>query len=413
MNIKLKTVFVIIFLIGLWMSAVPVAGQDFEYLREESPAVSWNGVPLFDARMMGAGGVSFLASDAFMAVLNPALIAAADGTALGASYFTLKHEAFQYWGINQGPVGAPEEFTHRFERLSGLAVVFPYKKLHLSAGWYTTDLLQMPYFDIQLEYFGYTGRFPGVENTFFTTAAFKLKKNITLGIKLEYISGKRDVEIDEQWKGYPLQMQHRETHRLKILVPSIGVLVNLSPAWKLGASLRVPLRGKVNRTLDRIFDSEYEHLEVSAVPGKDSLYRPTRLYLGVAFSPLEKGDKKKRIVTLTLAGEAVYSLWKQYKYEFFSEFLEREMRNTLVLALGLEFGVVGRSSGVFLRLGYRNDPQPITVPETTLQALTYGLGFRLGGISVDVGGIYYYTTVGDRLRRYAGLNSSVGITFGD
>ena len=59
--------------------------QAFDYHLEETPAVSWNRLPLFDARAMAAGGVSLLASPAFAAAFNPALIP--DGRSAPGSRF--------------------------------------------------------------------------------------------------------------------------------------------------------------------------------------------------------------------------------------------------------------------------------------------------------------------------------------
>ncbi len=401
--------FLLIFVIMLsGVLTLFVSAQNYDYHREESPAISWNGVPIFDARMMAAGGISLMASDAFSASINPALIPSINGFFFGASFEMMKHEAFQYWGINQGVLYDPENQSQQNNRLSGLTLFFPFKGLRFSAGWYMSNLLELPSFDYESEYWEYFLRSPGVENTFFAAAAFKWGKTIDIGIKLDYIYGKREVEIDEHWKEYPLTIRHRENHRLTCIVPSIGATIKMSPKWTLGAVLIHPLRGKAGRTLDRFFESEYESLEISDLKSTDNLYRPARIYLGTTFKPFANPNNTGKN-KLTLAAEVLYTFWSEYKYIFYSETLPRDMRNTLVMALGMEYGILGTKSDYFFRVGYRLDPQPVTEPETTLHALTGGIGFRLGKVSADIGALYCFGTAEGISQKHIVLNSTLQI----
>ncbi|MCP5053082.1 MAG: hypothetical protein GY940_38300, partial [bacterium] len=268
-------------------------------------------------------------------------------------------------------------------------------------------------FSFQADRYSYTGNFPGNENTVFAAAAFKLSQSVDVGIKLEYVYGKRDVDVNEDLIVDVILLQLRESHRLSYFVPTIGIAVKLSPVWRLGAAWVHPLRGNVDRTLDQVFESNFERIVVSGLENKDSLYRPARLYLGTTLEPFANpAGKESKKTSFTIAAEAVYALWSQYKYEFYSEFLERDMRNTLVLALGMELGLLKRNGGFFARLGYRMDPQPVTRPETTLHALTGGLGIRLGQVSLDVGGMYYYGSIDDFSQQHLVFNATLQIALG-
>ncbi|MCP5048040.1 MAG: hypothetical protein GY940_12780, partial [bacterium] len=164
---NLKNIYSSLLLIVLCAAPFTLSAQYFDYHRDESPSISWNGVPLFDARMLGAGGVSLMASPAFSASINPALIPSTKETALGASYEIMQHEAFQYRGLNQGVFYSPDNQSQRNDRPSGFAIVFPYKGLRFSAGWSTINLLELPSFSFQADRYSYTGNFPGNENTVF------------------------------------------------------------------------------------------------------------------------------------------------------------------------------------------------------------------------------------------------------
>lgn len=390
------------------MSPLTVFAQDYDYHREESAAISWNGVVLFDARMLAAGGISLMASPAFSATINPALIPAGNQIFMGGSFESMQHEAFQYWAINQGIYGDPDPQSDRNSRLSGFSVSFPFKSLRFSAGWYVGSLLELPAFDYEDQYWAYFLRSTGIENNFFAAAAFKLSKSIDIGVKLDVVSGRRDVSIDETWKEYPLQFLHEEQHRLSYVVPSIGALVKISPAWTLGATVIYPLRGKVKRTIDRVFESQYERIEILDQQSNDTLYRPARFYLGTIITPFVNPNNPGK-TRLELAAEMVYTLWSDYRYEFYSEILPREMKNTLVLAVGMEFGLLGTNSDYFARLGYRFDPQPITEPEISQQAITGGIGLRIGSVSLDAGAIYYFSSYAGIKQRHWVLNSTLYI----
>jgi hypothetical protein len=387
----LKRNFLISLLMGVSLVSTVVSAQYFDYHREESPAISWNGVILFDARMLGTGGISLMASPAFAASINPALIPAKESIFAGASYGIIQHEAFQYWGVNEGVLYDPENRSNRNYRPVGLAFCFPLQGLRFSTGWYTSDLLELPSFFYDQQYWSYAGRFPGIEQTFFAAAAFKIGENVDIGLKLDVVTGKRDVELIENWKGYPAVIRQQENHRLFYAAPTIGVVIKISPAWTWGASVTYPFHGKARRTLNRTFESPAETIEISDLKSTDTLYRPACFYLGTTVTPLTaRSDPEKKI--LTLAAEMVYTLWSNYKYEFYSEPLPRDMRNTLVLALGMELGLFDlfKTRGDwFLRVGYRLDPQPVTEPEMSLKGITGGIGVRIGRVLLDVGGIYY------------------------
>ena len=407
---SLKKIFLIFLLLSLCVVVTPVTvfAQDYDYHREESPAISWNGVVLFDARMLSMGGISLMASPAFSAAINPALIPAGNHIFMGGSFESMKYEAFQYWGINQGIYGELDPQSGRNSRLSGLSVIFPCKGLRFSAGWYVGSLLELPAFDYENQDWAYFVRSTGIENNFFAAAAFKFGKSIDIGVKLDVVSGKRDVSIDETWKEYPVQFLHEEQHRLSYVVPSIGALLKISPTWTLGATLVYPLHGKAKRTIDRVFESDYERIEILDQQSTDTLYRPARFYLGTTVAPFTNPNTTGK-TKLTLAAEMVYTLWSDYQYEFYSEILPREMKNTLVLALGMELGWLGTNSDYFARIGFRLDPQPITNPEISQQAITGGIGLRIGSVSLDAGAIYYFSSYLGIKQRHTVLNSTLVI----
>lgn len=401
----------ILIFLAVWsiLPALPVWAQYYDYHREESPSVGWNDIPMFDARMLAAGGISLMASVAFSAAINPATIPETKGILTGASFQFVTHQAFQYWGLNQGVYFANRPQTQENYRPGGFTLAFPVKGMCFSGGWVTVNLLELPKLDFSDSGWSLKAKFPGIENAVFAAAAWKWGKNVSVGIKLDYIFANRKVNIEETWPSfYSTTYIHRESHRMTCLIPSLGAKLKISPRWTLGAVLVYPLRGKAHRTLDHIFESPTTHLEISNLKSTDNYYRPARVYLGAAFTPFAHADTDRPGKSkLTLAAEVLYTAWSGYRYVFYSETLARPMRNTLTAALGFEYGIFRARGDYFFRFGYRLDPQPVTEPKTTLQELTGGIGLRLGRLNVDIGGLYCFGSPGGIKQEHFVLNSTL------
>jgi hypothetical protein len=411
MSIKRFKKLVFIAVAVLWIIPVCIQAQVFDYHREESPSISWNGVILSDARMLGTGGISLMASPEYAAIVNPALIPSGKKPQLGGSFGAMQFEAFQYWGLNEGVFTYLHNTRERKFQFSGLSVTLPLKSIRIAAGWYIPNMLELPpFYTTDIYSWRYTGKFTGKEHAFYGAAAFKVGKSVDIGIKLEYVYGKRTVELMETWIGFSYNdyISQTESHRMSQLIPSIGFSVKVSPSCTIGAGVIYPLKGKTDRTFNRVFESRTGVVEITDLKSTDTLYKPARMFLGTSVGFLDdtRNRGKKR---LTLAAEASYTLWSDYKYEFFSEFLQRNMKNTLVLALGAELGFFGPKSDYFLRAGYRMDPQPMKDIDVTLHGFSAGLGTRIGKISIDVGGIYYIgSSTGFTRQKHWVVNSTFG-----
>jgi len=392
------------------------SAQHYDYHKEEGPAISWNGTQMFDARMLGAGGVSFLSSGFFAGAVNPALLPEGGTFSAGFSADYMAHEAFQYWGVNQGVTVKPSALSDQQTGLNALALSFSLKKVRLSAGWYVPALLSLPDFDFEQRYWAYTGEFSGREDTFFAAAAVSWGNKFDIGIKIDYIHGNRNVEINEYHNyytsdGYPvdsyLLIRHSESHKLTCIVPTVGVTFKFSPTWTLDASLVYPFKGNAERTLNRTFDNQYEPPISDTLNGKDRFFRPPKIQAGTRYTwhPRGSGSKTK----LTIALESTYVVWSGYEFVFFSEDTPRDMRNCLILAAGAEYGIFRNGKNLFIRTGYRFDPQPLKDPKFTLHTFTFGTGFRYGKFTTDIGFAYYIGPSDVLRQRHYIINGTIGI----
>jgi len=419
----MKKFSIILFLIVV-LIPVMVSAQYFDYRLEESPAISWNGIQSFDARLMSLGGISLLTSEAFSAVINPALIPENGKFILGLSGNRLKYESFQYWGVNEGVYTADSPFSDRILNFGGLAASISLKKIRFSAGCYLSNLLEFPDFffrnDYEFEQYSIsTGLFPGKEYTFFAAAAYKLHKVIDFGIKLDYATANREVQLVDFSSEWFLiggtyirketQLEQLENHKLAVLTSTLGVKIQISPKWIIGTSLVYPFNGKAKRTITRTFENISDNFIISNTEdANDTLHRPEKIYLGTKFTfPIKaKSTKESRFI---IAAESKYTFWSGYRYIFFDEEIQRDMKNTLDFAVGVEYGLINPGGGFFLRMGFRLDPQPLVEPDTTLKVFSGGIGVQTGKISADLGFSYYYGVTEDIGQNHFVLSSTLSI----
>ena len=391
--------------------AGPLLAQRLDYHLEETPVVSWNDVGFQDARMLSLGSVSLLASAPFLASTNPALIPSDCRYSLGVSGARLAFEAMQYWGVNQGSnqgtLASRSPPSDVASLASGIAGHFETRGIGLAAGWYVDRVQRFPDFESVTSYGAYTsGRswtttltFDGHEDVFYLAAALPEWKGLRLGGKLEYISGRREVSIRSVYHDYwwidgasvwlDVVQRQEQSHRTESFTPSLGISWQITRGWTVAGQAAWPLDGTADRSLTRAFEVRPNGVSISdSQTASDRLHRPQQATLGTAITL----DLSKR-VRLRLGAEAEYTRWSGYRYEFFGEEQPRDLRDTFVLAGGMEL-TARALTDVSLRLGYRRDPQPVKEPSTTLQAFSGGLGVRLWQVGLEAGAARYQGSAG-------------------
>jgi hypothetical protein len=176
----------------------------------------------------------------------------------------------------------------------------------------------------------------------------------------------------------------------------------------MGAALIYPFKGRVERSLTRSFENITDNLLITSTQNAtDELYRPANLSLATRFTfPLKSGSNQKR--QLLLAAESRYTLWSGYQYIFFDEEIPRDLKNILDLALGLEYALINSNGGLFFRLGFRLDPQPLVEPAAILKVFSGGFGLRAGPVSADMGLSYYHGQAGGIAQNHFLMSATLG-----
>ncbi len=431
-NIYIPSLLVTLFLMLLSITTA-VYSQMVDYHREESQAISWNCFPVFDAALMGNAGISLSASPAFSAMMNPALLTRISQQDyqlqykkrrfhLGISGYYMKHEAFQYWGVNQGAVMNPSTLPDQKVSPGGIAISFSQDNVSFSTGWYRTTGCTLPPFHFSRLYWAYQGHFNGVEDRYFAAFAARLGKVFSLGMKMEYLDGSRQVEIDEFYKYYDvngpageLLLKRQEQHDVHCIIPTIGAALALSPNWTLAATISTPLKGKAQRNLTLCFDNYTTPPLSESMSSEDSFYRPAQISLGTSYTITLNANQEKshsqQWSSILLSAEMFYCFWKGYQYVYFNQPLPREMRNTLVASLGMTYGFHLPSLDIFLRLGYRLDPQPVITPKTSLHVLSIGTGLHRGTLSLNLAYAYILAPSSFIEQRHSLFNMSLDFNF--
>jgi hypothetical protein len=399
--------------------------QAFDYHLEETPAVSWNRLPLFDARAMAAGGVSQLASPAFAAVFNPALIPNGPPR-VGAGFAAMRFQAFQYWGVNQGVIHEQSPLTADALLPASLGGALSLGQWRLAGGYYLSGVPRFPDFAQRLtyeydQYWEYHGSFSGQEQTMYAASAWQPAAWLTLGIRLAYVSGKRWLEtsdidssyfnINNQWILKNVFLKHKENHRYSHWVPALGTLVHLTSSWDLDLSLEYPLSGRVQRSLEQSFDNPNDGVHLSILREyRDARKTPANLRCGTAYT-FKLGSCSGVEKKISLAAEARGTFWSTYRYEFFGETLPRDFRDTVETALGMEYTTAGSARAFSINLGVHCDPQPSRTAATTLWAWSGGVGARLGRLSSNIGLVFYSGATAGISQRHVLLAAAIAYEF--
>jgi hypothetical protein len=412
---KKKGLKILITIAIMGFAAVWLLPQNFDYHREESMAISWNGVELVDARSLATGGGSFLGSRPFSAVSNPALICGIDRIQAGLGAELMSYEAYQYWGVNQGVLKAPDGLRDSDLQMSGLSIILPVSPFVLSFGWTLAGLLEFPDFEQMQNYWGFSGSFSGRSDHYFMAAAWQPFAKLRLGIKLGYIAGRRAVAMTENFNfegGYTVLIEQQELHRSKVLFATLGLVYGLSSRLNLGLVFDYPLSGSVDRSVTRKFENNFDTpAVVDQQTAHDDFFIPPKLRVAASIDVLNenRGNASRR---LTLGIDALWVWWSEYEYIFFDEIQSRDMRDTMVLALGLEYGIPGDSFDYFFRIGYRLDPQPVRDPRVTLHAFTGGIGLKCKRFSWDLGMAYYSGSAADINQSHLVVCGTLGVGLG-
>jgi long-subunit fatty acid transport protein len=369
----------------LW-AAVPSAAQlKIGQYADEAPLRTWNVFPSATASGLGRGTVSMAwAEDGAAAWANPALLASLTRPTLtfGGSIQVVDCHRFSL--VNTGQIRSDSPLTVASPAFDAAAASVRWGAWVLAVAYGTWESYARPQATIEISsrgYLIYGLDFTQAGRLWATTfaAARRLGRRLSLGLSVHVLWGAMSRGYEEIWGDFRI-IDRRET-TFSGWVPQAGLAWDVSPRWRIGASVR-PAWTKKGRSRARV---EFQSDEV---PGgiiqeeawDDALGQPWIVGLGSSLQPLPG---------LTLAADAVWFDWSGYAPSLYGEPAERAFRDVLRLSAGAEyrfsFRLFGLELGYPLRAGLVYDPQPMRDPRSTYLDFSVGTGLEWKGLRLDIG----------------------------
>jgi hypothetical protein len=396
------------------------SGQ-FDYQREEMTAMSLNGIPYADARLLTFSGHPFMAPTPLAALLNPAALPRQPRASLSLSHTV--RSAFQYWGINEGILASAKAVRQGQFGIGSAALSLPLPFLTLAGGYAETAVRAFPSFIFEnivsdpafSSRYRYEGLFSGREGTLFLAVCRTLFSRLQLGLTLSRSTTHRKAKTEESWgtrlsPSTPWQNEFNlaqdETHTLSHWTLTTGLLLPLSDRLSAGISLVTPFLGRVERKLERSLTIPQDSRS-SEVEATDSFQLPQE----IRASAVWRLPVNWRSLTLRSGFDLQLRLWKNHRNTFFGRDRTEALRNTLSTAICLA-ATLKTTLGIFDFGGaFRLDPQPLVTPETTVRHASFGLSWQDKWLEVDLALAVLTARPGDTNIPHTLLTCSVSAVF--
>lgn len=369
------------FMILIWTMIPILPGQQFDYHREESPAISWHDFNGFDARLLSLAGISIASSPGFQLAINPAVPLKKNKWTVAVAPGFLRAQAFEYKGLPEAELyrtgdPGPKSF-HTYTFPPNASLTFSGVHFAMSFGWRRLHFLRRP--SITPQYSGYSQKmeFSGYEDSLFTAFQFPFSKFLYSGLLLEWIPGNRKFKYEET---ISMTYSEEEAHRTQYFRVTAAAFLR-KKNWHAGVKFSIPFRGTDQADLNRLYMGGGETFHDKLICS-DPLYRPPNASIAILWAP-SSNISPHPIVSVT--AEANYYYWQGYRYFSFSEEMPRNLRNTLILSVAGEKTVSLFDLELPFRIGLRYDPQPLVSPGIALIWVTGGVGITRPSWGIDLG----------------------------
>jgi len=365
-------------------------GGAFIGLADDFSSIFWNpaGLAFFKAKTFGFYGSDIIPKGKYNLTLpDPVAIALGVSPTVVDAKTQMKH----YLG---GMIGYVHPISDKL--VAGFGVFQP---SGLGAAWTSTDLGFISGNRKDIDWSSKVGLI-----TFAPTLAYKVSEKLSFGARLDINYGifnlgtyAGKVEPPVVPAAFDLG-QYEETETGWGVGATFSVLVKPSEIFSLGLTVRTPVTVKFS---GQALISNLSYLGFS---GESDMEREVKWPLwvggGVAFKPL---------ANLTLTADVQYTDWKvidvietTYTDPIWSNLMTLSGKTEMPMhwdarvqiRVGAEYLLKG---GIALRAGYYNDPAPapdktmnILLPNYDFNAFTFGVGYALGSLQLDLGVEYLF-----------------------
>jgi len=358
---------------------------------DEAPLRSWNILAPYAAKnaAMGECIFAFDMEDSLSAMHNPAALRRVKRFAVSFNISVNFIELFRYSVVNTGEV-IPGVLNTNIDNpigyfaLEHFGINFPFKGGSIALNISEQEDYRRP--ELRQAYSISTGGsidafYKGkLHNANFSFSYPLLKQRLRIGAGFSLLYGKQNNELSLEMEHYLTEVTDmvKDEQKLKGYYLHFGMILNASKDFQMGFALRTPYNKKATSNFYREYSSEYITISQSNF-SEDSYHQPLIIGGGIKYQPN---------LDFTLTADFSFFRWESYRAERFDTLLPREFRNTLKIGIGAEFILRARHikfiSKLPLRIGYIIDPQPGTSPEWNYQYITFGSGFNIKSLSLDI-----------------------------
>jgi len=354
---------------------------------DEAPLQTWNLFGITTAASLSRGGTSFTLSDgSAVSLSNPALLVDLPKFTLtfSGSYRTTMLNKFGI--VNTGAFSTAQNSAFGLYSGDYAGISFNIRgwSFSLSVGAhenYSRPDISWDYTFSGQTYYTITYNQTGTLLGYNFSLAKKLTNGIAVGLGLNLIQGKYEKHLEEQWIQAAQTISDDKTFDFHGFYINGGIVFDISKNFRAAAVFRSPYRKKADsESLYRYIDSNVS-TDIQIDSSETSIfYQPLMIGVGLQSDILKN---------LTIAADASFLNWSDYKVNYFGEILRRDFKDVLRLNAGLEYkneySLFNTFLDVPIRLGIIYDPQPMINPSSYYFAYTLGAGIHFSSVHLDIG----------------------------
>lgn len=354
---------------------------------DEAPLQTWNTFGITTAASLSRGGTSFtLSESSAVSFSNPALLVKLPRftLTLSGSYRTTLLN--KYGIVNTGAFYSPQNSAFRLYSgdFAGISLNIRGWAFSLSVGVrenYSRPEVNWDFDFAGQLYYSFKYNQTGILLNYNFSLAKKLTNGIAIGLGLNLIQGTFKKQVEEQWIQSDQTISDDKTHDFHGFFINGGIVIDISENLTIAAVVRSPYKKNADS------ESLYRFLDIGAdtdiqIDSSETsiFHQPLLVGLGLQADILQN---------LTMAADASFFNWSNYKVSYFGETLRRDFKDVIRLNAGLEYSneypVFNTILNVPLRLGVIYDPQPMKNPHSYYFCYTLGAGLHFRNVQLDVG----------------------------
>ncbi len=354
---------------------------------DEAPLQTWNTYGITTAASLSRGGTSFtLSESSAVSFSNPALLVKLPRftLTLSGSYRTTLLN--KYGIVNTGAFYSPQNSALRNYTgdFAGISLNIRGWAFSLSVGIqenYGRPEINWDFDSAGQLYYSFKYSQTGILLNYNFSLAKKLTNGIALGLGLNLIQGTFKKQVEEQWIQSNQTISDDKAHDFHGFFINGGIVFDISENLTVAAVVRSPYKKNADSK------SLYRFLEI----GADTDIQIDSSEISIFHQPLlvGLGLQSNILRNLTIAADASFFNWSNYKVSYFGETLRRDFKDIIRLNAGLEYSneypVLNTILKVPLRLGVIYDPQPMKNPHSYYFCYTLGAGLHFRNVQLDVG----------------------------